>query len=151
MSSYPIKGKSIEKATHNVLRIVTEKPAQFHFEPGQATDVVINKPGWEDEKRPFTFTSVPEDKFLEFTIKTYPSHKGVPNELLSLKPGDELIISESWAQLVSEAKAHSLPVGPGLRPLFPFSGTCISTMKLETTNSFLLTRQRLTSSMGMNL
>ena len=116
MNSYPIRVKSIEKATHNVLRIMTEKPLQFHFECGQATEVAINKPGWYNERRPFTFTSVPEDKFLEFTIKTYPSHKGVTNELLGLKPGDELIISESWGTIGFRGEGTFIAGGAGVTP-----------------------------------
>lgn len=43
MSSDPIHVKSIEKATHNALRIVTEKPPQFHFEPVQSAEFAIKK------------------------------------------------------------------------------------------------------------
>lgn len=32
-----LKVKSVEKATHDVLRIVLEKPLQYRFNPGQAT------------------------------------------------------------------------------------------------------------------
>jgi hypothetical protein len=38
-----------------------------------------------DEKRPFTFTSLPHHDYLEFVIKTYPPRKSVTNELLQLK------------------------------------------------------------------
>nr|HPI79501.1 flavodoxin reductase [Cyclobacteriaceae bacterium] len=89
-----VKVKSVEKATHDVLRIVTERPKQYAFSPGQATEVAINKEGWQKELRPFTLTCLPDDPYLEFTIKTYPSHKGVTNELLNLKPNDELVVGE---------------------------------------------------------
>ena len=85
MKQYLVKIKSIQHITHDVLQIVTEKPQQYNFIPGQATEVAINKNGWQKEKRPFTFTCLPENDYLEFTIKTYPSHKSVTNELLQLK------------------------------------------------------------------
>ena len=66
-------------------QIVTEKPEEYNFTPGQATEVSINKPDWNEKKNPFTFTCLPENDFLEFSIKTYPAHKGVTNELLKLK------------------------------------------------------------------
>jgi ferredoxin-NADP reductase len=31
--------------THDVKRIIVEKPEGYSFEPGQATEVAINKPG----------------------------------------------------------------------------------------------------------
>lgn len=55
-----VKTISIENVTHDVLRITTEKPEHYHFTPGQATEVSINKAGWRDKKNPFTFTCIPE-------------------------------------------------------------------------------------------
>ena len=54
------------------------------------------KTGWENERRPFTFTCLPSDTFLEFTIKTYPVRKGVTNELLKLNLNDELSSRGFW-------------------------------------------------------
>lgn len=94
-----VKIKSIEHLTHDVLRIVAEKPANLSYEPGQAVDISINKPGWEKELRAFTFTSLPEDDHIEFSIKTYPSHNGVTNQLLSLHAGDELIVGDVFGDI----------------------------------------------------
>lgn len=111
-----VKVKSVSKVTHDVLRIVTEKPQHYTFNPGQATEMAINKEGWKNEIRPFTFTSLPDDDYLEFTIKTYPSHKGVTNKLLSLKPGDELIISESWGTIGYKSEGTFIAGGAGITP-----------------------------------
>lgn len=116
MEQYILNVKSVEKATHDVLRIVTEKPPDFTFNPGQATEVAINKAGWQNELRPFTFTSLPGDDYLEFTIKTYPSHKSVTNELLSLKPGDELIVGESWGTISYKGEGTFIAGGAGVTP-----------------------------------
>jgi ferredoxin-NADP reductase len=49
-----VKIIEIEHLTHSVLRIVVEKPEGMTFEPGQATDISIDKEGWKEELRPFT-------------------------------------------------------------------------------------------------
>ena len=116
MKQYFLKIKSVEKATQDVLRIVTEKPQNYSFEPGQACDVAINKTGWKEKKRPFTFTCLPNDDHLEFTIKTYPSHKGVTNELLGLKTGDELIVAEPWGTIHYKWEGVFIAGGAGVTP-----------------------------------
>lgn len=116
METHILKVKEVAHATHNVLRIVTEKPARFSFKPGQATELSINKPGWEAKKRPFTFTSLPEDEYLEFVIKTYPSHEGVTNELLQLEIDDELLIGDSWGSINYMGEGVFLAGGAGITP-----------------------------------
>ena len=116
MELHIVKIKSIDKITHDVLGIVLEKPSGYTFTPGQATEVAINKPGWQEEKRPFTFTGLPDYDYLEFTIKTYPSHKGVTNELLNLKPGDELIIHDAWGAISYKGEGMFIAGGAGITP-----------------------------------
>lgn len=116
MEQYILKVKSVEHATHDVLRIRVEKPQNFSFEPGQATEIAINKKGWEFELRPFTFTSLPNEDYLEFTIKTYPQRKGVTNELLSLKQGDELLVAEPWGTINYKGSGVFIAGGAGVTP-----------------------------------
>ena len=116
MESHVVKIKSIGKVTHDVLRIVLQKPDNYSFTPGQATEVAVNKENWKEEKRPFTFTCLPDDDYLEFTIKTYPSRKGVTNELLSLKPGDELIIHDVWGAISYKGEGIFIAGGAGITP-----------------------------------
>lgn len=111
-----VKIKGIEKITHDVLRIRTEKPNGFTFKPGQAADIAINKPGWEEELRPFTFTSLPEEEHLEFTIKTYPSHNGVTEQLLSLGKGDELIVHDVFGDISYQGEGVFIAGGAGVTP-----------------------------------
>lgn len=108
--------KSIELITHDVLKIVTGKPDHFNFSPGQATEISINKTGWKAEKRPFTFTSLPDKDFLEFTIKTYPSHKSVTNKLLELKVDDELILHEVFGEISYNGEGIFIAGGAGVTP-----------------------------------
>jgi len=111
-----VKIKSIEELTHDVLKIVAEKPQGLEFIPGQAVDVSINKGGWEKEIRPFTFTSQPEDDEIEFNIKTYTDHSGVTNELRTLKAGDELIIGEVFGYINYRGEGTFIAGGAGFTP-----------------------------------
>jgi len=116
MEQYFVKIMSIVKVTHDVLKIVTEKPPGYSFTPGQATEVSINKRGWQGEKRPFTFTCLPDDDYLEFTIKTYPSRQGVTNELLKLKQNDALILHEVFGAIAYKGEGVFIAGGAGVTP-----------------------------------
>lgn len=111
-----VKIKSINHITHDVLQIKVEKPEGFSFTPGQATEISINKPGWTTRKNPFTFTCLPGDNFLEFTIKTYPSHKRVTNELLLLRKNDELIIHDVFGTITYRDEGLFIAGGAGVTP-----------------------------------
>ena len=116
MNQHIVKIKSIKHITHDVLQIVTEKPQQYNFTPGQATEVAINKKGWQKKKRPFTFTSLPSNDYLEFTIKTYPSHDGVTNELLKLEKNEELILHEVFGAISYKDEGVFIAGGAGVTP-----------------------------------
>lgn len=111
-----VKIISIDRITHNVFKIVAEKPANFSFVPGQATELSINKEGWKNELRPFTFTSLPDNDYLEFTIKSYPIHKGVTNQILSLTYGDELIVHKVFGTIVYSGEGVFIAGGAGVTP-----------------------------------
>jgi len=111
-----VKIKSINHATHDVLQIVTEKPFGYKFIPGQAVEISINKTGWDSEKRPFTFTCITDNNYLEFTIKTYPSHNGMTNELLKLKKDDELILHDVFGAIAYKGEGIFIAGGAGVTP-----------------------------------
>jgi len=111
-----VKIQSIKHITHDVLQLVTEKPENYNFIPGQATHISINKPDWKNKANPFTFTNLPEDDFLEFSIKTYPEHKGATNELLKLKEGDELILQEVFGAISYKGEGLFIAGGAGVTP-----------------------------------
>jgi len=111
-----VKVRSVKKVTHDVLGITADKPDNYSFIPGQATDVSINKDGWKDELRPFTFTCLPGDDHVEFTIKTYPDHPGVTNELLNLKQGDELILHDVFGDIAYKGEGIFIAGGAGITP-----------------------------------
>lgn len=106
----------ISPVTHNVNRYKVEKPDDYSFIPGQATEVSINKAQWKDKKRPFTFTSLPEEEHLEFVIKSYRDHDGVTNQLEQLEVGDELILDDAWGAIQYRGKGVFIAGGAGITP-----------------------------------
>jgi len=116
MKHYLVKISSLKKITYNVLQIVAEKPEHYRFTPGQAVEVSINKDGWRGEKRPFTFTSLPDYEFLEFTIKTRPSNKSVTNELLKMEINDELILHDVFGNIAYKGEGVFIAGGAGVTP-----------------------------------
>jgi ferredoxin-NADP reductase len=116
MNEFIVKILSIEKLTHDVNRIKITRPNGYSFIPGQATDVSINRPDLNDEKRPFTFTGLSEWNELEFTIKSYDDHNGITKEIGKLKPNDELIIGEPWGAINYKGKGMFFAAGAGVTP-----------------------------------
>src|SRR3989344_2824951 len=111
-----------EPVTHNVNRYIVEKPQGYKFTPGQATNIAINEPRFEDKLHEFTFTSLNSDKVLEFTIKSYPvkdfpSHEGVTEELSKITPGQELLIEENpWGTIEYKSIGVFIAGGAGITP-----------------------------------
>ncbi len=128
---YTVRIISIAKVTHNVRRFRFEKPEGYHFTPGQATEVSIYKPGWEEERRPFTFTSLNEYPYLEFTIKIYNDHNGVTNELGKLIVGDELIIRDVWGAIEYKGPGYFIAGGAGVTPFIAILRQLYKENKLE--------------------
>jgi ferredoxin-NADP reductase len=108
--------QNIESVTHDVKQIRFEKPKDYSFTPGQATEVSIDKDGWRDKKRPFTFTSLNSDDYLEFVIKIYPEHDGVTEQIGKLKAGDQLIVDEPWGTIEYKEPGVFLAGGAGVTP-----------------------------------
>ncbi|MGE5318271.1 MAG: FAD-binding oxidoreductase [Chloroflexota bacterium] len=116
MEEHIVRILDIKPVTHDVRRFRVEKPTGYNFIPGQATELSVNKPDWKEEKRPFTFTSLNSEPFLEFTIKIYPARKGVTNELGSLVVGDEVIIRDVWGAINYKGKGVFIAGGAGITP-----------------------------------
>src|SRR6185436_10298150 len=99
MSKYIVKILEARFINHDVKRFTVEKPKGYSFIPGQATDVSINEPGWTDQLRPFTFTSLNGWPSLEFTIKIYNDHNGVTERLGKTNAGEELILHDVFGAI----------------------------------------------------
>lgn len=111
-----VKVLATQFVTHDVKQFIIERPAGYSFIPGQATEVSINQPGLEEEKRPFTFTGLDDDRILAFTIKGYFDHDGVTRKLHALKPGDELILRDVWGAIQYKGAGVFIAGGAGVTP-----------------------------------
>ncbi len=116
MTKQTVKILRTDMVTHNVKRFVVQKPDGFSFIPGQATDVSINRPGLEDELRPFTFTSESNADFLEFIIKIYGSRDGITRQLGNLDAGDELILHDVFGTITFQGEGLFIAGGAGITP-----------------------------------
>lgn len=115
--SYNLTLQSVETVTPDVNKYRFDKPAGLGIQPGQAVDLALDKDGWRDEKRPFTPTSLPSEGFLEFTIKSYPEHDGVTEQIGKLQPGDRVIIEEPWGAIQDDGKGWFIAGGAGVTPM----------------------------------
>ncbi len=116
MKNHIVKIIAVEPVTHDVKRFIVKKPKGYKFTPGQATEISINNPALKNEKRPFTFTSLNNNEYLEFTIKIYDRHSGVTKELGKLKHGDELIIRDAWGAIEYKGEGVFIAGGAGVTP-----------------------------------
>ncbi|HEX5078915.1 MAG TPA: FAD-binding oxidoreductase [Geminicoccaceae bacterium] len=106
----------VEPVTHDVRRFTVRKPQGYRFEPGQATLVSIDRPGWQKRKRPFTFTSLNDWPDLEFTTKIYPDHHGVTEQLGTLQAGDGLLLEDPWGTIQYKGSGTFIAGGAGVTP-----------------------------------
>ncbi|MBS1751022.1 MAG: flavodoxin reductase [Bacteroidetes bacterium] len=154
-----VKILSIEQVTHDVKKYRFEKPEGYRFEPGQATDVSINQEKWKGELRPFTFTSLNEWPFLEFTIKSYRDHDGVTHALDTLRAGDELIIHDVWGAIEYKGEGIFIAGGAGITPFLAILRQLYKEKKIgknqlffsNKTESDIILREELTTMLGNNV
>ncbi len=116
MGEHIVKILRTENVTHNVKRFTVERPLDYTFQPGQATDVCINLPSWKNELRPFTFTGLQDWDHLEFTIKIYRDHPGVTHQLGTLKSGDEIILHDVFGAIHYYGEGTFIAGGAGITP-----------------------------------
>lgn len=116
MSNKPVKILSLEYLTQNVIKVRVERPETLHYNPGQAVNISINEPEWCERKNAFSLTSIPEDNYLEFVIKIIENSSQFLGKLITLKPGDELIIHEAFAGLPYKGEGLFIAGGVGVAP-----------------------------------
>jgi len=102
--------------THDTRRLVLERPNGFSFEPGQGVELTIERDPWRDEGRPFTPTSLAQDRVLEFVIKRYPERDGVTPALHDLEPGAPLSISDAFGTIAYRGPGVFIAAGAGVTP-----------------------------------
>jgi ferredoxin-NADP reductase len=135
-----VKIIEITQVTHNVRQYNLEKPDGYYFNPGQATDVSINEEKWKDELRPFTFTCLNDDPYLQFTIKSYNDHDGLTKRLGKLVVGDELIIRDVWGAIEYKGPGYFIAGGAGITPFLAILRQLHKDGKLECNTLFFSNR-----------
>ena len=114
--SHTLTLQSIRPLTHDVNELTFERPEGYDFTPGQATDFALDRDGWRDEKRPFTFSSLPGADQLQFTIKSYPSHDGVTEQLGQMQGGESVLIEDPWGAIEDKGPGTFIAGGAGITP-----------------------------------
>ena len=138
---YIVKIVEIRQVTHDVKCFRIEKPTGYTFMPGQATDLSIKKQGLEEDTRPFTFTALAGEPYLELTIKRYPEHQGITDKLHQLKPEDELIISDSWGAIQYNGPGYFIAGGAGITPFIAILRSLYLENKIAGNKLFSPTKQ----------
>ncbi|WP_010137204.1 FAD-binding oxidoreductase [Oceanicola sp. S124] len=92
------------------------RPEGFSFTPGHATELAIQREGWREKGRPFTFTSLPDADHLEFVIKSYPDHEGVTDQLPTLRAGEMVAIEAPFGALSDRGPGTFIAAGAGITP-----------------------------------
>jgi ferredoxin-NADP reductase len=113
-----VKILKIQQVTHNVRSYRLERPAGYRYEPGQATELSLDEAGYTDKKHPFTFTSLPDADYLEFTIKSYfgTGKDGMTERLFSYEPGQHLILRDAWGTITYKGPGTFIAGGAGVTP-----------------------------------
>ena len=120
-----------EFVTHDVQRFIVTRPDGFRFTPGQGVELAIDTPEWRDQGRPFTPTSLVEDRIIEFTIKGYPQHEGVTRELHGLAPGDQLLMSQPFGTIQYKGPGVFIAGGAGITPFIAILRELAKNVKLD--------------------
>lgn len=108
--------RRIEPVTPDTHHLWFDRPESFDYVPGQAVDLALDRDGWREEKRPFTFVSLPGEEDLQFVIKSYPDHDGVTEQIGRMSPGDKVIVEDPWGAIQDEGPGLFIAGGAGVTP-----------------------------------
>lgn len=113
---HPVTLLNKEQLTHDVVRLTLERPKGYDFTAGQGIDFKLQVPTVKDKVSPFTFTGLHTADHLELTIKCYPSHHGMTEQIAKLQVGDEVIISDAWDTVKLKGPGVFIAGGTGMTP-----------------------------------
>ncbi len=113
---FPVTLLNKEQLTHDVVRLTLERPKDYKFTAGQAIDLKLELPAVKDKVSPFTFTGLNTVDHLELTIKCYPGHHGMTEQIAKLQEGDKIIISEPFETVRLKGPGVFIAGGTGMTP-----------------------------------
>ena len=113
---FPVTLLNKEQLTYNVVRLTLERPKDYEFTAGQAIDFRLDVPAVKEKVSPFTYTGLNSADHLELTIKCYPDHHGMTEQIAKLQVGDEVIVSEAWDTVKLKGPGVYIAGGTGMTP-----------------------------------
>lgn len=117
--------------THNVKRIQISKPKGYHYTPGQAAMIALNKEGWRERSGPFTFTSLSSSRTLELIVKIYDERRGLTHQLGLARRDDELLLSKPFGAISYRGPGYFFAAGSGITPFIAILRELHKEKKLE--------------------
>ncbi|MCO5273816.1 MAG: hypothetical protein M9900_02720 [Flavobacteriales bacterium] len=114
--TYTVKLLKKEKVTHDVMGITLERPANYHFTPGQCAELWLERPGTLAEKSTFSFIGLDSEPNLQMAMKTYPDEETLPAHIKRLVEGATLQISEPHKEVEYRGPGVFLAGGTGITP-----------------------------------
>ena len=102
--------------THDTRRFTLERPDGFSFTPGQGVQLTIEHDPWRGQEHPFTPTSLPSDRVLEFVIKRYDEGGGFTRALHGLAPGAPMTVGEAFGTILYKGPGVFIAAGTGITP-----------------------------------
>jgi cytochrome-b5 reductase len=102
--------------THDVQRLLLTRSEGLVWQAGQGVELAIDEHEWRGERRPFTPTSLLEDRILELTIKRYPEADGVTELLHELAPGAGLLLGDPFGTITYQGPGTFIAAGTGVTP-----------------------------------
>lgn len=116
MSINTVSIKEANFVNGNVKRFMLEKPKGYQFVPGQAAEFALNEEGWNNQFRPFTFTSLNSWEHLEILVKIYPERNGVTAQLARTNAGATLLMKEPFGAIEYKGPGVFIAGGSGITP-----------------------------------
>lgn len=116
LHKHKVKILSLEKIALNIFRLVIEKPTGYSFIPGQYTEVTLNEDIQRNNKAHYSFTGLIDADNLEFILKPCSGSNSLALKIITLKPDDELIISEPRGSLRYKGMGTFIAGGTGITP-----------------------------------
>ena len=112
--------RDVAPITHDTVRMTFERPDDYpDWEVGQAADLALDRDGWRDEAKPYTFVSPPGSDEIVFVIRSKDEHDGVSCRITDLAPGDTVLSGDPRGAIRDRGPGVFLAAGVGLTPMIP--------------------------------
>lgn len=147
-----------EWITHDVVRLLLEKPKWYEYTIGQAIELSIDSVESFKHFAPFTLTSANEDNYLEIIVKVYRERKRLTMWLSELNFNSRIMISDAWDSYEYKGEGIFIAAGSGITPFMPMIRNLSKTHKIGSNSLIyankkeedIIMRKELTELLGTN-